>query len=126
MPHALFDCPDIAYIWKQQLTHFCLVEPGRGVAETVKEIQVKGTTNDVEILFIIAWGMWHWRNEIVFESMVLVHPHAALRWALSLHSNYKAARERKNDPSVSQKTWKAPDLGELKLKVDGAIFVKRN
>lgn len=75
-------------------------------------------------MFIIEWGLWTRRNHLVFK-FIEEHPNEAITRALSLQREYLAIRGGSTVQSKQKPIWKALALGEMKLNVDGTIFLAK-
>lgn len=111
--YALFECPEFLHTRNNKYQHFFrMVESG--MMGLLRQVQRAGNLEEVEKLFLIAWGFWNRRNQMVFEMKVL---------HLSLYVGFKEPRGRRQEIKLPRITaWTAPNIGELKLNVNGAIF----
>lgn len=93
----------------------------RSLVEVLQSILAKNTTEALAILVTIAWDLWFYRIKI--DNMPM-HPMEAINYAFSLQLKYKDARDGTHKPSLGKQLWIPPEIGSLKLNVDGAIFLK--
>lgn len=84
-----------------------------------KEERMEG----MEMVLMIAWGLWNRTNKEVFES-VTVHLDEAVSDALFLMQDFQNSPKAPISPNRSNILWFAPSTGALKLNMDGVIFAE--
>lgn len=78
------------------------------VLEIIEKLQVTREKENIEKLFVIAWGLWTRRNKLVFEAQ-LQHPNDTLRQALLVYSDYQKARGKAKGENAQMTKWKSPN-----------------
>lgn len=88
------------------------------------------TNEELQIICMVLWGVWYWRNKKVWEDKT-VTPVVAMQFSLSVLSDWIAAKHSGSKPSVRPQRdatnqqpgiWKPPDAGNYKINVDASVF----
>ena len=121
--HALFLCDHAKLTWTYW--HNCPVDvlhSARDPVDIVLDIIDKGSPNDLELFFAVAWSIWWNRNQAIFDDSG-TPPGQVWEMANRTLSEYKAACTLpvfSSPPAPS--VWQAPPPGFYKVNVDGAAF----
>ncbi|XP_041009377.1 uncharacterized protein LOC121253432 [Juglans microcarpa x Juglans regia] len=85
-------------------------------------VQQRGSNGDLEKVFLVAWEMWYWRNQLIHEEVV-ISALQAVEMALSSKNTHLQALASQGPRNACR--WEAPDPGILKLNVDGVVFANQ-
>lgn len=69
--HALFYCSKLKYAWFHSITCMKEVKPNLTFLEIVVRVWKRGVPKDFTKFFLIAWGLWSWRNKKIFKNASL-------------------------------------------------------
>lgn len=119
--HALYYYPSLKECWTKQLNCLPPKEYKEDSVEVARKVMSKGSKEDMEKFFLIAWGLWHRRNQKVHEEKVL-QLEQVVEHALSLQKDYNEVQGKSKKLDQMQCRWNPPPPGVMKLNVDGAIF----
>ena len=119
--HALILCDHAKLTWAQW--HNCLVEVTSSSREPVDialDIIEKGSPNDLELFFAVAWSIWWNRNQAIHEDSG-TPPSQVWEMANRILGEYKDACSLPAfSPAPTPMTWQVPPSGFFKINVDGA------
>lgn len=134
--HALWNCSRLKDI-KKKFPHASLpmVSAFPDFYTFVGECWDFLSKDEVEILLLVFWRIWHRRNKYVHDHITL-DDRLVLEWALDFHSRYKEANSNPitSSPSrglsdirerapVLHDRWDPPPAGCVKLNVDAGLAV---
>ena len=84
------------------------------------KVLAAGNLKDLEILFVVAWAIWHNKNIRVFES-VCQGTNQIWNSAVNLISDFKEADKFYSlGPTAGEVSWRKPPNGVFKINTDGA------
>lgn len=89
--------------------------------QVAMDVMEAGKSSDHEKLFLIAWDIWHRRNQQIFEGKN-IQPVTVIDKAMSIAAKYKEVKDVRHPRKIQSSCWQPPSQGVLKLNVDGAIF----
>ncbi|XP_050280798.1 uncharacterized protein LOC126721784 [Quercus robur] len=119
--HALCSCNALKEVWR--LWKDCQIDLGAkslDFLDTALKVLAAGNLKDLEILFVVAWAIWHNRNLRVFES-VCQGADQVWNYAVSLISDFKEAGKFCSlGPKAGEVSWRKPPNGVFKINTDGA------
>ena len=119
--HALCRCMAVKEFWR--LWKDCQIDFGAeslDFSDIALKVLAAGNLKDLEILFVVAWAIWHNKNIRVFES---VCQGADQIWnsAVNLISDFKEADKFYSlGPTAGEVSWRKPPNGVFKINTDGA------
>ena len=121
--HALFLCDHAKLTWAQW--HTCPVDifsSSRDPVDIALDIIENGSSNDLELFFVVAWSIWWNRNQALFDDSD-TSPTKVWVMANRILGEFKAACSLLVfSPSPAPSAWHAPPVGFFKVNVDGAAF----
>lgn len=128
--HALWTCPAAQDIWGSKMSHFqkCYAS-GVSFKEVFEDGIQRYSKEILELLVVVARGIWFRRNKLVFER-AFSHPDDVFSAAINFIREYKK-RLVKDKPLVQSEmnlgvsrdiaTWSPPPYGFIKINWDTAI-----
>ena len=120
--HALCRCMAVKEVWR--LWKDCQIDFGvesLDFSDIALKVLAAGNLKDLEILFVVAWAIWHNRNIRVFES-VCQEADQIWNFAVNLISDFKEVEKFYSlGPTAGEMSWRKPPNGVFKINTDGAM-----
>ena len=120
--HALCRCMAVKEVWR--LWKDCQIDFGvesLDFSDIALKVLAAGNLKDLEILFVVAWAIWHNRNIRVFES-VCQGADQIWNFAVNLISDFKEVEKFYSlGPTTGEVSWRKPPNGVFKINTDGAM-----
>ncbi|KAK9986499.1 hypothetical protein SO802_031450 [Lithocarpus litseifolius] len=117
--HALLHCDHAKMTWA--FWHNCPIDfssPNCDLVDIALDIIAKGSPNDLELFFAVAWSIWWNRNQAIHENSGSP-PLQAWDMASKIMAEFKAACSYPILPQAPPLSiWKAPPLGFFKVNTD--------
>ena len=118
--HSIISCEVVKMVWDNWEVQ--IFENWQGlydISNVALKILEKGTTQDLEVFFGVAWSIWYNRNLIAFESTCRL-PSQIWGFANRFLHEHRAARMALNKDQVAENSRWTPPPGVFKVNVDGA------
>ncbi|XP_074352876.1 uncharacterized protein LOC141692031 [Apium graveolens] len=129
MSHLFYDCDFITGCWSYVGLQFDWSTVEYAPDWVLQKLSTS-TNEELQIICMVFWGVWYWRNKKVWEDKT-VTPVVAMQFSLSVLSEWIAVKHSGSKPIVRPQRdatnqqpgiWQPPAAGSYKISVDASVF----